>query len=444
MGDMVTMNNEHTAFSGLWAEFEKFILAEGITRKYAHFYLMWGKKYVRFNNNEIPLNITDSDVAGFRDLLSSERNIMHWQVEQALQAVSLLRQFLGSGIVRNASGEEGKTSEPAFKDSLAIVNAKEAQTHRDLLHRAKSEIRYLHYSIRTEQAYAQWIGRFMRFHRGRSEDELSSHDIRDYLEYLAVHRGVSAATQNQALNALVFLFGKVLKKDLGDIGEFTRARRPVRLPVVLSKNEMTRLLGILPETYSLMAGLLYGCGLRVMECVRLRVKDIDFDQSQIIVRDGKGQKDRVTILPDRYKDALNKQLQYVREIHRDDLKRGFGEVYVWPSLERKNRNIAREWIWQYVFPSTKLSVDPRSGRTRRHHIDESVLQRAVKKAARDADINKRVTCHTLRHSFATHLLESGYDIRTVQELLGHADVSTTMIYTHVLNKPGLAVKSPVD
>jgi integron integrase len=193
-----------------------------------------------------------------------------------------------------------------------------------------------------------------------------------------------------------------------------------------------------------MAGMLYGCGLRVMECVRLRVKDIDFDQSQIVVRDGKGGKDRITILPDRYKDSLLHQLHEVRAIYLDDVKRGFGEVYIWPSLARKYKNVSKEWIWQYVFPSSKLSVDPRSGKTRRHHIDTSVLQRHVKKAAMEADITKRVTCHTLRHSFATHLLENGYDIRTVQELLGHADVSTTMIYTHVLNKPGIAVKSPVD
>lgn len=237
---------------------------------------------------------------------------------------------------------------------------------------------------------------------------------------------------------------KVLGKEPGEIGEFSRAKRPVRLPVVLSRNEVVKLLQVMTEPYSLMAGLLYGCGLRVMECMRLRVKDIDFDQSQIIVRDGKGQQDRITILPDRYKIALQNQLQDVREIHQTDLQKGFGEVYIWPSLARKYKNISKEWVWQYVFPSSKLSIDPRSGQTRRHHVHETVLQRNIKRAAMDANINKRVTCHTLRHSFATHLLEGGYDIRTVQELLGHADVSTTMIYTHVLNKPGLAVKSPVD
>jgi len=440
----VKINDEHSVSADVWTEFEIFITEEGITSKYSKFYIMWAKRYVRYNNNEIPADITKSDIESFKTYLTADSTIPAWQLEQAFKAVFLFIKFLGNRTVHFSLRDKARHNKISFRDKVSHKDAGISKEVKELIGRVRNEIRYLHYSIRTEQNYIQWITRFLVFCKRKDVHGLAAPEIKEYLEYLAVKRGVSASTQNQALNAIVFLFKNVLKKEPGDIGEFTRARNPVRLPVVLSKNEITRLLKNLPGTYALMAGLLYGCGLRVMECVRLRVKDIDFEQSQIIVREGKGQKDRITMLPDRYMDALNKQLQSVREIHRDDLKRGFGEVYIWPSLERKNKLIAKEWIWQYVFPSTKLSVDPRSGRTRRHHIHESVLQRNIKKASSDAGINKRVTCHTLRHSFATHLIENGYDIRTVQELLGHSDVSTTMIYTHVLNKPGLAVRSPVD
>ncbi len=231
---------------------------------------------------------------------------------------------------------------------------------------------------------------------------------------------------------------------VGSIGEFTRSRKPRRLPVVLTREEATLLLKSMKGTYALMAGVLYGSGLRLMECVRLRVKDVDFGHSQIIVRDGKGRKDRITMLPERYHLPLKEHLERVKKLHLKDLAKGLGEVYIWPSLARKYPKAAQEWIWQYVFPSSRLSVDPRGQKIRRHHAHENGLQRSVKDAVKRTGIAKRVDCRALRHSFATHLLEAGYDIRTVQELLGHADVSTTMIYTHVLNKPGLAVKSPVD
>ncbi len=268
--------------------------------------------------------------------------------------------------------------------------------------------------------------------------------MREYLEYLAVERKVSLSTPRQALNALVFFYDQALKEPLGLIGDFAPARKPKRLPVVLTKNEIDRLLEALSEPYSLMAGLLYGAGLRLMECIRLRVQDIDFEQNQILVRDGKGGKDRVTILPDKYQPALRKHLERVRSVHNEDLEKGFGEVYIPPALERKYKNAVREWGWQYVFPAGRLSADPRSGKIRRHHMHSTGLQKAIKTAARKAGLTKRASCHTLRHSFATHLLEAGYDIRTVQELLGHSDVSTTMIYTHVLNRPGIAVRSPAD
>lgn len=313
-----------------------------------------------------------------------------------------------------------------------------------LLDQVRDMIRKRHYSIRTEQAYVQWIRRFIIFHGKKHPKDMGEKDISQYISYLATDKKVSSSTQNQALNAIVFLYKQVLKMDLGDFGPMERAKKPERLPTVLSKSEVTRLLAIMNDRYRLMAKLLYGCGLRLMECVRLRVKDIDFERNQITVRDGKGMKDRTTMLPEQLKPVLADHLEKVRVIHQEDLKRGWGEVYLPFALERKYRNAAREWAWQYVFPSGKVSKDPRSQKMRRHHIDESALQKAVRYAARSVGLTKPVSPHTFRHSFATHLLENGYDIRTVQELLGHKNLSTTMIYTHVINKGGRGVQSPLD
>ena len=265
-----------------------------------------------------------------------------------------------------------------------------------------------------------------------------------FLTHLAVRRGVAASTQNQALSAILFLYRDVLELDPGWIEGFERPKRPARLPVVLTPAETHAVLAQLEGTKWLMASLLYGAGLRLMECLRLRVKDVDFGYGQIVVRDGKGAKDRVTMLPAAVIEPLKAHLAKVRTLHQRDLEAGYGEVYLPYALERKYPRAAREWAWQYAFPSRKLSADPRSGAIRRHHLDEDVLQRAVKEAARNADVRKPVSCHCFRHGFATHLLENGYDIRTVQELLGHADVSTTMIYTHVMNKGGRGVVSPLD
>jgi len=288
------------------------------------------------------------------------------------------------------------------------------------------------------------VVRFIAFHQGASPSNLGSEHIVSFLQHLAIRNQVAASTQNQALNAIVFLYKNVLKIPLDDFGDFIRAKRPKQLPVVLSPGEIERLLEHIDGTHSLMASLLYGTGMRLMDCVRLRVKDVDFDYQQIVIRDGKGQKDRVVPLPKRLQTALIKQMNDTYKLHQEDLKKGFGEVYLPNALAKKYPNAAKEWIWQFVFPSGRLSVDPRSGQTRRHHIHENGLQKSVKKAAGKANITKKVNCHTLRHSFATHLLENGYDIRTVQELLGHADVSTTMIYTHVLNQGGQGVQSPLD
>ena len=316
-------------------------------------------------------------------------------------------------------------------------------TPKKLLDRVRDAIRLKQYSIRTEDSYVDWIRRFILFHGKRHPSEMSAAEVETFLTHLAVNEHVAASTQNQAFSALLFLYREVLKKDLGPI-DALRAKKPKRLPTVLTKEEVRRVLGHLSGTHQLMANLLYGSGLRLMECLRLRVKDLDFAQRQIIVRDGQDMEDRVTMLPDSLVAPLQEHLQRVKRLHEEDLARGYGDVYLPNALERKYPNASREWGWQYAFPSERLSVDPRSGAVRRHHLDESGLQKAVRQAARLAGITKPVGPHTFRHSFATHLLENGYDIRTVQELLGHKDVKTTMIYTHVLNRGGRAVRSPLD
>jgi integron integrase len=307
-----------------------------------------------------------------------------------------------------------------------------------------SEIRIRHYSIRTEEAYLTWIKRFLSFHQLKDPKQFDGGRIKQYLDFLASERNVASATQNQALNAIVFLYTQVFKRDPGNFSDFTRAKMPARIPTVLTKDEVNRLLDNLDGAYFLMAGLLWGSGLRLLECLQLRIMDIDFETRQITVRNGKGAKDRVTMLPERFIAPLKNQIEASKKMYEGDIKQKTGGVYIWPSLDRKYPNAGKEWNWQFVFPSTRLSVDPRSRLVRRHHLYPDVLQRRIKHAALSAGIAKRVSCHTLRHSFATQLLQNGADIRTVQELLGHSDLSTTMIYTHVLNKPGLAAMSPAD
>jgi integron integrase len=313
-----------------------------------------------------------------------------------------------------------------------------------LLDRVREAIRLRHYSRRTEDAYVRWVTRFVRFHGLRHPDELGAEEIEEFLSHLAVRRKVAASTQNQALNALVFLYRHVLKAPFPDLEEVVRAKKPGRLPVVLTRDEVGRVLDLLDGTHSLVAGLLYGAGLRLLEALRLRVKDLDFAQNQVVVRDGKGQKDRITVQPAKMRSDLQLHLRTVKLLHEGDLRAGFGAVYLPGALAIKYPSAPRSWGWQYVFPAPARSVDPRTGTVRRHHLHESAVQKAVYRAVRAAGIDKPASCHTLRHSFATHLLEDGYDIRTVQELLGHSDVRTTMIYTHVLNRGGRGVRSPLD
>lgn len=313
-----------------------------------------------------------------------------------------------------------------------------------LLDQVRGKIRLKHYSIRTEQAYLDWIKRFILHFDKRHPRDLGAAEVEQFLTYLAVQGKVSASTQNQAKSALLFLYRQVLEVELPWLDNVERAKAPKRLPVVLTREEVHKLLASLEGTHWLVASLLYGAGLRILEALRLRVKDVDFSRKEILVRDGKGFKDRVTMLPQSLVVPLQAHLVRVKALHEQDLQAGYGAVYLPYALERKYPTAPRDWGWQYVFPSANLSVDPHSGETRRHHVQDQAVQRAVKQAARKAGLVKPATPHTFRHSFATHLLEGGYDIRTVQELLGHSDVSTTMIYTHVLNKGGRGVSSPLD
>jgi integron integrase len=313
-----------------------------------------------------------------------------------------------------------------------------------LLDQVRAVMRLQHLSLATEQTYVQWIKRFIVFHKMRHPLEMGATEIREFLTHLAVRLDVTASTQNQALYALLFLYGQVLHKDIGPVDRIERAKKPKRLPEVFTPEEARSVIAQLHGTNRLMASLLYGSGLRLMECLRLRVKDFDFERHQITVREGKGDKDGITMLPLSLHERLKEHLVKIKLLHEEELRDGFGTVPLPYALSRKYLNAEREWKWQYIFPASKRSIDPRSGAERRHHLNPSVLQKAVRRAIRDAGISKHAGCHTFRHSFATHLLESGYDIRTVQELLGHQDVRTTMIYTHVLNRGGLGVRSPVD
>ncbi len=340
----------------------------------------------------------------------------------------------------NSGPPRGPNPENYVRKSPKVVPNPKAK----LLDQVREVLRVKHYAISTEEVYIHWIKRYIFFHQKRHPREMNAPEVQAFLSDLALNQKVSASTQNQALNALVFLYHEVLHQELGQLDGLVRAPRSKRVPLVMSRDEVRRVISAMSGTHQLLAKLLYGTGLRLLECLRLRVKDIDFDLNQIIVRNGKGDKDRVTMLPASIKSQLQEHLARVKILHEKDVADGFGEVYLPEALERKYPRAAREWGWQHAFPSGRLSEDSRSGKKRRHHLHELILQRAVRNAVQLSQIPKPISCHTFRHSFATHLLESGYDIRTVQELLGHAHVTTTQIYTHVMQKPGLGVTSPLD
>jgi integron integrase len=449
-----------------WGRYKRALAAEGIRGKEADWCRKRAESFIKSARGLRLKEHTAEDLRAYLCRQAVDGWLKDWQYGQMVDALHILfRQIVKSAWVSEFQWEKWKEPHLHFPDQLeqfdevgrhipvsggsqvfadALRGRRVADQYGAELERLRATIRGRHYSIRTEQSYQEWLMRFITFHGYRAPKELGAEEVKAYLTYLADIRRVSGNTQRQALNALAFFYKQVLEQPFGEVGEFAQSKRPRRLPVVLNTNEVSRLFENLTGSHWLMAGLLYGSGLRLMECLRLRVKDIDFERREILVRDGKGQKDRVTMLAEKYHQPLVQHLTKVKELFQKDRRAGVAGVYIWPSLARKYPSACKEWGWQYVFPSASLSTDPRSGQVRRHHIHESGLQRAVKKAAIKAGLTKQVSCHALRHSFATHLLEAGYDIRTVQELLGHADVSTTMIYTHVLNRPGLAVRSPAD
>lgn len=313
-----------------------------------------------------------------------------------------------------------------------------------LLDQVREQIRLRGYTFSTEQSYVNWTRRFILFHNKRHPNTMGQTEIEQFLTHLAVETNVAPNTQNQARSAILFLYNHVLQQPLETSLDIVLAKKPQRLPTVLSKQEISQLIPLIPEQHQLFTKLLYGSGLRIAEAVRLRIQNIDFQQNQLIVRDGKGQKDRTTLLPQTIQKSLQNHLQRVKQIHQQDLKNGHGAVHLPYALDRKYPNAQHEWIWQYVFPTKTLTTDPRTNTLRRHHIDPSTIRKAIRQATALANIPKRITPHTFRHSFATHLLEDGTDIRTVQQLLGHADVSTTMIYLHVMQKDKLTIQSPLD
>ncbi len=423
------------------------------------YFPIWAGRFARFSKKPPATRLVverELVIEFLRSLRDS--GVPAWQRLQAARAIECYRDVVLSVAAPSLNDIVQKLTEIAERERLGVQQT--ATSHADLadsvglidptepevIQGLRRECRLLHYSRRTEKAYAGWVERFLkRFSLADSASlaAVGEAEVKAFLTELAVTGNVAASTQNQAFSGLLFLFQKVLKRKL-EFVDAVRANRPRRLPVVLSQDEARRLLAELRAREKLMAQLMYGAGLRLMECLRLRVKDIVFDLNQILVREGKGDKDRITVLPRAARDGLQAQIEVARQLHERDLQQGHGRVWLPHALDSKYPNAAREFGWQYVFPAHKLSRDPRSKAIRRHHLHDGVLSSALKQAAQRAKIERPLTSHALRHSFATHLLEAGSDIRTVQDLLGHADVSTTMIYTHVLNRPGLAVCSPLD
>ncbi len=448
--------------------FDKYLIClakAGVPEKCRRWYVKHIEAFIKAQNGRKIKTLSAEDVNQYFDMLGRQNRLQGWQFSQRIDAIRILYCELFALPVcqkvdwdyllesaRLLEDDHPTNARKLTPEELTFIKERKGEgplqqvraDHHDLLVCLVSEIRRRGYAYRTEQSYEQWVCRYILFCKGLSPEETGAREVKAFLEYLAIRRQVGASTQNQALNALVFLYGKALNRELGDLDAFTRAKRPRHLPVVLSRQEVTMLLDKMDGLYKLLASLLYGTGMRLLEAIRLRVQDIDFEYCRIYVYQAKGKKDRYVPLPERLVSGIKIQLARVQELHKKDLEAGYGEVVLPDALHRKYPNAGRELKWQFLFPSGRLSVDPHGGKVRRHHLHESALQKAVKRAVVASGINKRVGCHTLRHCFATHLLEANHDIRTVQTLLGHANVSTTMIYTHVLDRPGVSAFSPLD
>lgn len=395
-----------------------------VEKKYVPYYIKWVSNCIDFLKVDSGVRIANDDRLKFLEHLSNR--FEDWQVRQADYSIKLYNHFL-------------------FKQKEKITKDLKDKKLWDRVEKLTVKaLRLRHLSYRTEQTYIGWVKRFRIFVGERSPSELSGVELQDFLTHLAVDKRVSPSTQNQALNALVFLFKNVLKKDVSIYIDAIRAKERRRLPVVLSRKEVKEVLSLIEGEQKLMASLMYGCGLRVSECVRLRIQDIDLEQNIITIRAGKGKKDRVALVPESLKDDLIEQFERARALYDEDRKKDLPGVYLPGALERKYPKAGKEWGWFWLFPARALSVDPVTNRVRRHHVHPATVQRAVREAVKKAGITKKATAHTLRHSFATHLLEDGYDIRTVQELLGHKNLNTTMIYTHVAKRNIMGVRSPLD
>lgn len=445
-----------------WDNYLLILKKNAIPTNSTPYYRKHVEAYIKANKNTPLSTQTSQNIERYLNAKGRLPELKEWQFRQIADAIRLLfteliqpqwsksydwfqwRAFARElepdhpSLMRDA--DPGSLVAPSSNLHILRFRTNYAETHLAFV----KTIRVRQMAVKTEKTYEQWIARFLRYCNWKEIDKLGVENIKSFLEYLAVSRKVSGSTQKVALNALIFLFREVLGRGVENILSFTRASSKQRIPTVLSVNEIKSLFEEMNGRSKLMASLMYGTGMRVMECTRLRIQDIDFDYQQITVREAKGNKQRVVPLPEKLTPLIHAHLTQVKVIHDDDLSAGFGEVMLPVALARKLGAAAKSFSWQYVFPATRLALDHRTDKTRRHHIHESSLQKAIRNAAKKANITKRVTSHTLRHSFATHLLESGKDIRLIQELLGHADISTTMIYTHVIKKGGLAVKSPFD
>jgi integron integrase len=416
-------------------EFEEFLKRNRLVPPdRSRFYAYWVERYIMYSQNR-PTIPVPRIIEHFLNSMENDSRFSDWQVKQAADAILLyVERYLRA------------------KVSLRDVECKPTKSRtnphstdwRDLLNRLHENMRIKHYSPRTEKSYRIWINKFRKYWMNRDPQTLGAVEVKEFLSHLALHDRVSASTQNQAFNALLYLFRNVLGKDLTGLADTVRARQRKRLPVILTREEIQHLFSFLEDPYLLMSQILYGGGLRLMECIRLRVKDIDFANNLLIIRAGKGDKDRTTILPNRIKESLRDHLRRLKIQYARDLKRGYQGTTLPDALDRKYPNANKEWAWQWVFPSNSLVVHPVDGKVLRHHIQPSTLQRKVKEALRKSEIAKPASCHTLRHSFATHLLEAGCNIRTIQELMGHKNVNTTMIYTHVARKHYSDISSPLD